>query len=502
MSKVKIVPYGSWKSPITSDLIVSRSVRLGHIALDGPEVYWIESRPTEQGRSVIVRGGAGQAPADVTPAGFNVRTRVHEYGGGDFTVRNGVIYFINFDDQHLYRQMPGEAPRPLTPQADLRYADLIVDEKRERIICIREDHTDPHREPVNSIVSIDLTKGGEGQVLISGNDFYASPRLSPDGGHICWLAWNHPDMPWDSTQLWLSKIHADGSLGSPEHVAGGAQESIFQPEWSPDGLLYFVSDRTGWWNLYRQRDGQIEALHEMQAEFGLPQWVFGLSTYGFVSANRMICAYTSQGTWALASLNTVNGEWVPIETPYSEIRSLVANGTTVVLHAGSPTEPPSIVQVDPETAAVQILRRSNDLTVDPGYLSSPETIEFPTEGGSTAYALFYPPRNRDYTALFGELPPLLVVSHGGPTGAASSALNLTTQYWTSRGFAVLDVNYGGSTGYGRAYRERLNGQWGIVDVDDCVNAAQHLVRQDRVDGERLAIRGGSAGGYTTLAALT
>ena len=501
MTEPKVAPYGSWKSPITSDLIVSETIVLGQIALDGQDIYWVEMRPTEGGRYVIVRRTPDGRTTDVTPLPFNARTRVHEYGGGAFAVADGTVYFSNFADQRLYRQDPGGEPRPITPEADLRYADGVFDHRRGRLICVREDHTDPGREAVNTIVSLDLDGNG-GRVLVSGNDFYSSPRLSPDGSRLAWLTWNHPNMPWDGTELWVGELDANGSLGRIERVAGGADESIFQPEWSPDGVLHFVSDRMGWWNLYRWRGGRVEPLIEMEAEFGLPQWVFGLSTYAFESAGRIICAYTQHGTWQLASLDTATGKLDPIETPYTQIEGLRALPGRVVFLAGSPTEALSVVQLDLATGGLEVLRRSSKVTIDPGYLSIPQEIEFPTEGGLTAHAFFYGPKNRDYVGPPGERPPLLVISHGGPTSAASTALSLVIQYWTSRGLAVLDVNYGGSTGYGRAYRRRLEGQWGVVDVDDCVNGARYLVERGEVDGNRLAIRGGSAGGYTTLSALT
>jgi dipeptidyl aminopeptidase/acylaminoacyl peptidase len=370
------------------------------------------------------------------------------------------------------------------------------------MICVREDHIVAGHEAINTIVSLGLDGGDGGQVLVSGNNFYSSPRLSPDGSRLAWLTWNHPNMPWDGTELWVGELRADGSLGRTERVAGGVDESIFQPEWSPDGILYFVSDRTGWWNLYRWRDGRVEPLVEMEAEFGMPQWVFGMSTYAFESANRIFCAYTQQGTCRLASLDTTTDKLDLIETPYTQIWELRAAPGRVVFSAGSPTEPGSIVQLSLATQEIEVLRRSSEIAIDAEYLSIPRAIEFPTEHGLTAHAFFYGPKNRDYLAPPSERPPLLVISHGGPTGATSSTLNLMIQYWTSRGIAVLDVNYGGSTGYGRAYRQRLNDQWGIVDVDDCVNGARYLVERGEVDENRLAIRGGSAGGYTTLSALT
>jgi len=501
MTAPYIAPYGSWKSPITSELIVSGTVGLGQLALDGRDVYWIEQRPAEGGRNVVVRHTPDGRVRDMNPPPFNARTRVHEYGGGAFAVGAGALYFSHFADQRLYRQVGETAPQPLTPAANLRYADGVVDQQRNRLICVREDHTVGGREATNTLVSLSLT-AGDGQVLVSGGDFCSSPRLSPDGSHLAWLTWNHPHMPWDGTELWVGEFRADGSLGRTERVAGGVTESIFQPEWSPDGILHFVSDRTGWWNLYRWREGRVEPLCPMAAEFGRPQWVFDMSTYAFASPDHIICAYTERGTWHLASLDAEARRLDPIDTPYTDIWGLRVASEQVVFDAGSAAEPAAIVRLDLATRRIEVLHRSSSLAIDAGYLSVPQAIEFPTEQGLTAHALFYAPRNQDYTASPGERPPLLVKSHGGPTSAASTTLNLGIQYWTSRGIAVLDVNYGGSTGYGRAYRERLKGQWGIVDVDDCVNGARFLVERGMVDGNRLAITGGSAGGYTTLCALT
>ncbi|MGK7875578.1 MAG: prolyl oligopeptidase family serine peptidase [Xenococcaceae cyanobacterium] len=502
MTELQTAPLGSWKSPITSDLIVSGIIRLGGVILDGEDIYWLEGRPTEGGRNVLVRSTPDGKIADVVPAPFNVRTRVHEYGGGAFLVVDRTVYFSNFSDQRIYRQTPASEPQPLTKKSDRRYADAILDRQRNRLICVCEDHTKADREPENTLVSVDLDSG-EVQVLVSGSDFYSSLRLNPDGSQLAWLSWNHPNMPWDSTELWVATISADGSIGEAECIAGGADESICQPEWSPDGMLYFSSDRTGWWNLYRRsRDGVIELLYEMEAEFGYPHWVFGISTYAFASSSRLICTYTQNGSWHLASLDTNTKQLQPINIPYTSISSLQVKASQVVFIGGSPTEPTAVVKLDLEVGETNVLKRSSELEIDPGYLSVPEAIAFPTENGLSAYAWFYPPKNKDCTAPEGELPPLLVKSHGGPTAAASATFNLRIQYWTSRGFAFLDVNYGGSTGYGREYRQRLDKKWGIVDVDDCVNGAKYLAAQGKVDGERLAIAGSSAGGYTTLAALT
>jgi dipeptidyl aminopeptidase/acylaminoacyl peptidase len=386
----------------------------------------------------------------------------------------------------------------------MRYADMVIDHLRGQIICVREDHTASSEEAVNTLVSISIEGVSSGQVLVSGADFYSSPRLSADGGKLTWLSWNHPNMPWDGCELWVSDLSSTGSLEHPEKVAGGPEESIFQPEWSPDGTLHFVSDRTGWSNIYRWRNGAVEPVTEMEAEFARPQWIFGSSTYAFQSDSRIICSYVQSGNWKLASVETELRRLNPIPTPYSDMArgDLRVTSDTAVIIAGSPVEALSVVRLDLATGDTQVLRTSGDVSLGQAYLSTPEAIEYPTEQNLTAHAFYYPPSNGDYEPTPGEKPPLLVKSHGGPTNATSVSLDLSIQYWTSRGFAVLDVNYGGSTAYGRAYRERLKGQWGIVDVDDCVNGALYLVRQGLADGKRLAIDGGSAGGYTTLAALT
>ena len=502
MLEPQVAPYGSWKSPITTDLVVSDSISPGQVVPDGQDIYWSEARPSEGGRSIIVRRTPGGQVTDVLPAPFSARTRVHEYGGGAFTVDNGIIYFSNFQDQRVYRLVPGSEPEPLTTNEQMRYADGEIDRRRNCMICVREDHTAAGREAVNTLVTLKLTGDEDGQVLVSGNDFYSSPRLSPDGSRLAWLTWNHPNMPWDGTELWAGEFQPDGTLGGTKLVAGGSSESILQPEWSPDGVLYFVSDRTGWWNLYRWRDDHVESLCEIDAEFGSPQWLFGMSTYGFVAEDTIVCRYVERGFSHLALLNTMTGKIQSIETPYSTISNVWAGTGYVVLIGGSTSKSMTIARLELDTSRLEVLRRSSPVEVDAGYLSTPQAIEFPTEQGLTAHAFFYPPGNQDYVGPAGERPPLIVQSHGGPTGFSSNTLDLTIQYWTSRGFAILDVNYGGSTGYGREYRQRLEGQWGIIDVDDCINGARYLVERGLVDGKRLAIAGGSAGGYTTLAALT
>lgn len=495
-------PFGTWQSPISSEIIVSGTIRLGAVTIENEDIYWLEGRPSEGGRYVLVRRTPDGRVADVTPEGFNVRTRVHEYGGGAFLVAKGMIYFSNDTDQRLYQQGIDSTPQPLTREAKLRYADMILDPGRDRLICVCEDHTNPKREPINTLVSISLATGVT-QVIASGQDFYASPRLSPDGQQLAWISWNHPHLPWDAAELWLADFTNEGLLQTPTKIAGGIDCSVMQPEWSPTGELYFVDERTGWWNLYRRDlQGKLEAVTDIPAEFGYPHWVFGLSNYTIIAATEIFCSYSQNGSWHLARLNTESKELQPIDLPFSEIASVHGTTETLVFIGGSSTEPTAIVQMDVKTGKTEILQRSTQLNIDRGYLSIPEPIEFPTANHQTAYAWYYPPHNQDYTAPDSSKPPLIVKSHGGPTAAASPSFNLKLQYWTSRGFAVLDVNYGGSIGYGRAYRQRLDRNWGIVDVQDCVNGAKYLVQQGKVEGDKLAITGGSAGGYTTLAALT
>ena len=494
----RVAPFGSWSSPITAG-----SIARGSVSLSGPEiaagaVWWVESRPTEGGRQVIVRcepDGSGRG--DVFGPGFSARTRVHEYGGGVFAVLGGDVVFSNDDDARVYRVSPGAEPVPLTPEPSkrrgLRYADFAVAPDGSRIVCVRESH-EGDGEPVNEIVAFPAS-GGDADVVASGHDFYAAPRVSPDGSRLAWLSWDHPRMPWEGTELWVAK--ADGR--DAELVTGGRAESVVQPDWSRDGRLHWVSDRSGWWNVYR--DG--EPLHPAEAEFAMPLWVFGQSMYAFLDDGRIACAWSSDGFPHLGLLDPESGAMEELELerlPMLRSARIRSDGRRVVYVGASARCGPAVVSLDVPAGDQTVLARATEDEPDPRYLSEPRPIEFESHG-RTAHALYYPPRNDDFEAPADGRPPLLVLSHGGPTAQTEPALDLRTQYWTSRGIAVVDVNYGGSSGYGRAYRELLRGQWGVVDLEDCTEAARHLARAGEADGRRLAIRGGSAGGYTTLCAL-
>ena len=496
-------PYGTWTSPVTARTVAAGALRLGSIAIDGDDIYWIEGRPDEGGRDVIVKRSADGRIADATPERTNVRTRVHEYGGAAYVVSRGVIYYSEFADHRLYRLVPGRSPEPISPPGEWYYADASVDVSRNRLVCVREDHTVKGREAVTSLVSVPLDGPvTPGQVVASGHDFYSTPRFSPDGSRVSWLAWRHPHMPWDSTELWVAEVVENGEIVRPTHVAGGERESIFQPEWSPDGTLYFVSDRTGWWNLYRLVHGRVEPIYPMPAEFGRPQWQLGTRTWAFAGASRLLVSYGQNGRWRLVRIDLSTAAVTSVPTAVEPGDSVAATATHAVIVGWSPSEPDAVCRIDLETGDVERVRVASEVTVAEDVVSLPQPIEFPTDNGLTAHAFYYAPCHPQFMGAAGERPPLLVVCHGGPTASTYGKLNLEIQYWTSRGFAVVDVNYGGSAGYGRAYRHRLNGQWGIVDVADCVNAAKYLVARGAADADRLIIRGRSSGGYTTLAALT
>ncbi len=472
-------PYGSWPSVIGAADVAQAGVRLSEPALgeDGA-AWWLERRPLAEGRTALVRDGE-----DVTPPSFDVRTKVHEYGCGAWLLSGQTAYLSNSGDQRLYRLEPGAEPVPITPEGPYRYADGRTTPAGD-VVCVRETHGGAG-EPVNEVVSVPAA-GGEPEVLASGRDFYAFPRVRTDDGALCWICWDHPNMPWDGCELWLDD----------RRVAGGPEEAIWQPEWSPAGDLHWISDRDGWWNLYND-GGQVT--HE-RADLGHPLWLFGGSTYAFLEDGTVACVRTERAVERLCLLR--DGRLSEVDLPYTTFGFpfLRSRGNRLLFIAGAPDRGLELVSWS-EADGERVLRPASDEPLPSGFVSVPRAIEFESAGGRTAHAFYYPPAHPDLEGPPDERPPLLVQIHGGPTGHAPMGLDEEILFWTSRGIGVVDVNYGGSTGFGREYRNLLHGAWGIVDVEDCVAAAQHLAAEGEVDPERLAIHGGSAGGYTTLAAL-
>jgi len=510
VSQRTVAAYGTWSSPISAEMVARAGVRLSAPWIEDGVVWWLEGRASEGGRVVLVRREPDGARTDVVPTGLNVRTSVHEYGGGAYCIHRGTAFASNFDDQRLYRVDPASAPVPITPAVEQRrhrYADGRVTRDGLLWIGVRERHaeSDSSKDVVNELVVLPTDGSAEPRVIVGGRDFYSAPRISPDATRLCFLAWDLPWMPWDGCELHVAELAVDGSVTGVEHVAGkDGVESIWQPEWSPAGDLVFASDRSGWWNLERFRDGERSALQRAEAEFGYPAWAFGTSSFAFLGDGRIVCGFDSGGFTHVGVLDPESGKLEEIDigldawgSPY-----LCAEGGEAVIVAGSATAPSQVARFDVPAGDVETLRLSVESPVPAEYLSTPRAIEFPTESGLTAHAFYYPPTNPEFAASEDERPPLIVESHGGPTGSATATFSLGVQFWTTRGFAVVDVDYGGSTGYGRAYRERLNGQWGVVDLADCVNAALYLVGEGEADPDRLLITGGSAGGYTTICALT
>lgn len=497
-------PYGSWRSPITTDLLVQSVVGLSQPQLRDDQLLWCESRPGEAGRVVPVRRLPGGGAEDLVPPAYSARTLVHEYGGACTLTDGSTLWFSNFSDQRIWR-VPLAAgaertPTPATAETDrpagARYADFQLLPGRPWLVAVRERHGE---DVLNDIVLVPAGGQDEVRPLAGGHDFFSAPRPSPDGSMLAWLSWDHPNMPWDGTILRVGRLGPDLSLEDVRIVAGGPEESISQPRWSPAGVLHYLSDRSGWWNLYADDAGRDQAVLGMEAEMGGPDWAFGQSTYAFLADGRACVAWSDRDGGHLGVLE--EGRLRELARQYSSFTGLAAEGARLVTVAGSPTESPALVILDADDGSIEVVRTSRPAPVDPAYISVPRALDYPTEGGR-AHALFYEPKNPEYSGPEDERPPLVVMSHGGPTGQASSVLNPVIQYFTSRGMAVVDVDYGGSSGYGREYRRRLNGLWGVVDVDDCVNAARWLAARGEVDPARLAIRGGSAGGYTTLSALT
>ena len=510
-----VKPYGTWPSPVSARTVAEHGLRLGGVLLDGHDVYWLEGRPSEGGRQVLVRCGADGRVVDVVPPDFNARTRVQEYGGGAVAIGRGEIYASNLRNQRLYRLSrtasgAGDLPTatPMTPEGAWRYADASLDARRGRLIAVREDHTAAGREAETTIVSIP-TGGGlhAGEVLLSGHDFYATPRLSPDGRALCWLAWRHPRMPWEASEVWVADLDEAGRPGVPRRIAGGPGESIYQPGWTLDGDLLFASDRDGWWRLYRadRDDGTVRPVVTTppdRAEFGRPLWTFGSATWTCAGRSRLVTSYTVDGRWHLGVIDLEAGTLCAVPTTLEPADWLAATSDAAVLVAGSPSMAASVVRIDLATGKHEVLRSSSHVSLTSTDVSIAESIWFPSTDGRRTHAFYYPPVNARVQGPADERPPVVVIGHGGPTGATSATFDVRVQFWTTRGFAVLDVNYGGSSGFGRAYRERLTGTWGLVDVADIVAATEAIVASGKGDAGRLLIRGGSAGGFTVLAALT
>jgi dipeptidyl aminopeptidase/acylaminoacyl peptidase len=467
----------------------------------GGTIYWLEARPLEGGREALVARTHGTAPVDVLSPGFSVRTRVHEYGGGAFTVHGDSVFFCNDADQRVHRLDPGGSPRPVTPEGEtpfaLRYADLRVTPDGAWVVCVREREASP--EHVNELVAFPADGSAAPHVLASGHDFFAAPRVSPDGRRLAWLAWDHPRMPWEGSELWVASLDG-GEVRDAARVAGGAEEALVQPAWSPDGVLYVSSDRSGWWNLCRVGADGLEPVTAIEAEIGGAMWEFGMSWYDFLADGRIVCSFVRDGFDRLAVISAA-GELREVDCELSTIAHVRADGENAVLVGATPHGRSQVLLVDVESGTLSPLSGDEGRPLDPAYVSVPRPLDFPTTGGEVAHALFYPPANPEFAGPDDERPPLIVHIHGGPTAHVTPRLSLSIQYWTTRGFAVVDVNYGGSTGYGRAYRERLHKRWGIVDADDAVNAARALADAGEVDGARMAITGGSAGGWTVLCAL-
>ncbi|MGI8778118.1 MAG: prolyl oligopeptidase family serine peptidase [Acidimicrobiales bacterium] len=524
-----VAPFGSWASPIGAAALTEGTLRLSDLAVHAGRAWWLERRPDDDGRQVVVSAGSDGVIIDHTPPGSSVRTTVHEYGGAPFTVvGDDTVVFSELADQRLWSVSPGAEARPLTPappQASAsRYADARHLPGGDWVVCVRERHHGPGSGEVeNDLVAISLTGDGttDGTVqpvpLVGGQDFFAAPRPSPDGTRLAWLAWDHPDMPWDGTELWVADLSGGRGDGPPvisnrRRVAGGPDDSISQPRWSPDTRLHWVSDHTGWWNLYAEDGSGARPVAPLEGEFTRPDWVFGQTTYDFLADGRMVAAWSAGGIDHLGIVDPSTGELSEVSTSFTRLDAVVALGDSVVAIAASATEAATVVTITLDGVGIAagtgkeanatVLRRSRAAPTDQAGTSVAEAITFASTDGRSAHAYWYPPTNPDHVGPAGSLPPLVVLSHGGPTSAASPAFDLSVQFWTSRGLGVVDVDYGGSSGYGRAYRRSLDGAWGVVDVDDCEAAAAHLADRGLVDRDRMVIRGSSAGGFTTLCALT
>lgn len=507
MAAKRTQPFGTWPSPVTPQLVAQGSRRFGTVQAAGGAVYWSETRPEEGGRQVILRAAKGGKVEELLPQPYSARSRVHEYGGGEFLVAGEVIYFVNDKDQQIYRLEPGATPQRITDVASTRFADCMLDASRQRLIAVAEMHArekgEPPAQPRNVLAAVALSgKVGRIMELATGRDFYASPRLSPDATQLAFLAWDLPDMPWDSATLYLARVGEDGTLGRPKKIAGGDGSAVFQPEWGPDGHLYFVSDETGWGQLYRWRDGRTVRVHGARgAELMRPQWVFGARSYALHLDGRIGMVSLSRGLPLFAVRDPAGGvaQYRRLQPRTARIDDPVALASGFAALVGRPATAPAVLRI--AKGGLAPLSSAPPAEIEPACISRGEVREFRRPDGQIVYGIYYAPKNAEYRGPKGAAPPALVLVHGGPTSMTDAGLKVRVQFYTSRGFAALDVNYSGSTGYGRAYRQRLDGAWGIADVADCVAGARHLAKAGLADGARIAIAGGSAGGYTTLMAL-
>jgi len=500
MGMIKQADFGSWASPIDARAVASAAVKISDIRSDPMNggLCWLESRPAEAGRNCIVHLNAQGEAEDCLDMPLSARSAVHEYGGAAFTVHAGEIWFVNAKDQCIYhRDTQGKTAQLTEPGAS--FADLQYSPELSCLFAVCETPASG-KENRASLVRVD--RNGQVEELANGRDFYASPRLSPNSKQLVWLCWDHPNMPWDGCELWVLDLDASGQSSKPYYLAGGSDESLFQPCFAPDGSLYIVSDRSGgWWNIHRVEADGLRAITHEQAEFGLPQWIFGQSTYVFDSAGRLYTLFTRDGLWQLARVDLESGALSIYDLPFTHLDQLRCVGDDLVFLGGSATQPLVLCRFSLGNAKLEQLRSTSNIEWDEARLSTPEALDYPTADGELAHALFYPPVNPDFDGPKGKHPPLLIKCHGGPTGATSTSLDPRIQFWTSRGFAVLDVNYRGSTGYGRAYRQKLSGRWGVADVEDCEYGARYLAERGLIDAEKVVITGSSAGGYTVLCVL-
>lgn len=498
VKNVKIEHLGSWYSPISPEIVARQSIRISDLRLDyDGTLYWVEMRPDESGRSVIVRRTPQGVTEDVTTTQWNVGSNVHGYGGAPYAVSHGMVYFSEISDHAIYEQNPDGQIRRICGEPQQQYADLIIDYLHQRLFCICEDYYPQNcLEPENFVMMIDLATCSKRQI-VCGNNFFSSPRPSPDGLLLAWVEWSHPHMPWHQTDLRVGSVKEEGKIETSICVVQGIAESVAEPNWSPTGRLYYASDRNGWWNIF---DESRRVHYPITADCTLPQWTFGMSHYDFIPDGRIVATYIEDGRSRLLLIDRDGNGGTCLTAGWSEISDLCVHGSSIYFIGSQPDLSPAICQYDLDEMKVSIIYRSTQFVLQSDYLSRPEDIVFPSNGRLTQ-AFFYPPRNPCYTAPRGELPPCIVMVHGGPISRTTSALNLQIQYWTTRGFAVLDINYGGSAGFGRAYRERLTGQWGVVDVEDCINGTIFVSDRGMVNRFRIAIRGKSAGGFTVLATL-